>query len=110
MQHWDKKRSIGSITIFLEEWEKGLNCILDTYKEGSGNRFFSKKLKVEMYSTDPTCSLCGQEIRLIEDAAMDHHEQYWRGGLTVDENARLAHRHCNNSRPRSEKTTDEVTP
>ena len=110
MQHWDKKRSIRSITTFLEEWEKGLKYILDTYQEGSGNRFFSKRLKVELYSKDPTCSICGQEIRFIEDAAMDHHEQYWHGGLTVPENARLVHRHCNNSRPRSEKTTEEVTP
>ena len=65
-------------------------------------RCFSLKLKQSMYDEDPTCGLCGQRIQSLDDAAMDHIEQYWRGGQTVPENARLAHRFCNNSRPRRE--------
>jgi len=39
-------------------------------------------------------------IRGIDDAAVDHIEQYWLGGKTIPENARLAHRYCNMARPR----------
>jgi HNH endonuclease len=38
--------------------------------------------------------------RQFDDAAVDHIEQYWRGGKTILENARLAHRYCNGARPR----------
>jgi hypothetical protein len=37
---------------------------------------------------------------MIDDAALDHVQQYWEGGQTVPENARLVHRHCNLTRPR----------
>ena len=35
-------------------------------------------------------------------AAVDHIEQYWRGGKTIPENARLTHRYCNMARPRND--------
>ncbi|HET6494136.1 MAG TPA: HNH endonuclease [Thermoleophilia bacterium] len=44
--------------------------------------------------------MCGQQISDVDDAAVDHIEQYWRGGQTIPDNARLAHRHCNWSRSR----------
>ena len=37
------------------------------------------------------------------DSAVDHIEQYWMGGKTIPENARLTHRFCNWSRPRKEE-------
>jgi uncharacterized protein with ParB-like and HNH nuclease domain len=32
----------------------------------------------------------------------DHIKQYWTGGQTIPENARLTHRYCNTARPRKE--------
>ena len=65
-------------------------------------RCFSRKLKLELYTADPTCELCGQHISNLDDAAVDHIEQYWLGGKTELENARLAHRYCNWARSRNE--------
>lgn len=58
-------------------------------------RCFSQQLKRELFETNPTCAICGQGISEIDDSAVDHIEQYWRGGQTIPENARLTHRHCN---------------
>lgn len=65
-------------------------------------RCFSLKLKQELYDSDPTCSICGQKIQNIDDTAIDHIEQYWTGGKTIPENARLTHRYCNWARPRKD--------
>lgn len=64
-------------------------------------RCFSLALKQDLFDQDPTCAICGQRIQQIDDAAVDHIEQYWRGGQTIPENARLAHRYCNMARPRN---------
>lgn len=61
-------------------------------------RCFSHELKQELFDKNPTCAICGQHIQHIDDAAVDHIDQYWRGGKTIPENARLAHRYCNLSR------------
>lgn len=60
------------------------------------------KLKEELMDNDPTCAICGQRIGSVDDAALDHIKQYWMGGKTIPENARLTHRYCNWSRPRNE--------
>lgn len=65
-------------------------------------RCFSRQLRQDLYDADPTCGICGQHIVHIDDAAVDHVDQYWRGGKTIAENARLAHRYCNLARPRNE--------
>ncbi|NLF02864.1 MAG: DUF262 domain-containing protein [Anaerolineales bacterium] len=65
-------------------------------------RCFSMSLKRELYDRDRTCAICGQEIQHIDDAAVDHIEQYWRGGRTIPENARLTHRYCNWARARND--------
>jgi hypothetical protein len=62
------------------------------------DRIFSASLKKEMFNTNNTCKLCGQDIKTIEDAEMDREMHYWRGGLTVPSNARLVHRSCNRNR------------
>ncbi|MDG6898578.1 MAG: DUF262 domain-containing protein [Nitrososphaerota archaeon] len=63
-------------------------------------RCFSRQLKEDLFEQDPVCAICNQRITLLDDAAVDHIEQYWRGGQTIPENARLTHRYCNNARPR----------
>jgi uncharacterized protein with PIN domain len=65
-------------------------------------RCFSMELKKELFNKDETCSLCNQQIRSIDDGAIDHIQQYWKGGQTIPENARLVHRYCNMSRSRND--------
>lgn len=65
-------------------------------------RCFSRELKKELFAANPTCKICGQGITEVDDAAVDHIEQYWRGGRTIPENARLTHRYCNMARPRND--------
>jgi len=61
-----------------------------------------RAVKKELFEKDACCAICHQQIRLMDDAAIDHIHQYWKGGKTIPENARLTHRFCNLSRPRSE--------
>jgi hypothetical protein len=65
-------------------------------------RSFSGKLKKELFEQDSSCAICGQQILDIDDAALDHIEQYWKGGKTIPENARLTHHYCNLARSRKE--------
>jgi len=65
-------------------------------------RCFSHELKQQMFRDNPTCAICGQRIRTMDDAALDHIKQYWRGGKTIPDNARLVHRYCNWSRSRKD--------
>ena len=81
-------------------WRKTLDEILA--HEQKQPRCFSYNLKKELFDKDPTCQICGQRIMSIDDAAVDHIEQYWLGGKTIPENARLTHRYCNNARPRKD--------
>lgn len=82
-------------------WKTKLVDIIDVpYNEP---RCFSRKIKEELYRANPYCAICGQHISSIDDAAVDHIEQYWLGGRTIPENARLTHRFCNSSRSRFDK-------
>ena len=92
----DTKVVIGRFKI----WERTLDEILS--QESTNPRCFSRALKEEFFKNNPACAICGQRISDIDDAAMDHIKQYWLGGETIPENARLVHRHCNNIRPRKE--------
>ena len=82
----------------FNKWSQKLQEIIDIAQKEP--RCFSLKLKQELYDSDPTCSICGQKIQNIDDAAIDHIKQYWTGGKTIPENARLTHRYCNWARPR----------
>jgi hypothetical protein len=61
-------------------------------------RAFSSALKQALYNRDPTCKICGQKVMDIDDSEVDHIKHYWRGGKTIEDNARLAHRYCNRAR------------
>lgn len=52
--------------------------------------------------------ICGQKIHNIDDAAVDHIEQYWRGGQTIPDNARLTHRYCNVARSRLDDSDSPI--
>ena len=79
-------------------WRQTLDAILDTSSKQP--RTFSRALKESLYDANKTCPLCKQSIADVDDAAVDHITQYWLGGKTQLENARLVHRFCNCHRPR----------
>lgn len=92
--------SVQAVTTRFDKWRTNLQAILGVQQKEQ--RCFSYKLKEEMMEADPTCAICGQRITSIDDSAIDHIKQYWMGGKTIPENARLTHRYCNWSRPRSD--------
>lgn len=93
-----------AVTIRFDKWRLALQEILGVgFKE---ERCFTYALKKELFEKNATCTICGNVIRNIDDAAVDHINQYWTGGKTIPENARLTHRYCNNARPR----IDEINP
>ena len=83
----------------FDTWMERLKLCLVGEPPNDSERLFTRQLKQEMFSQTQTCGICGQRIVLLLDAALDHDVHYWRGGKTVPENARLVHRHCNQSRP-----------
>lgn len=86
----------------FDAWGRRLGALMDGVEGLDNSRIFKVQLKKELYDQDATCRICGNEIKSISDSAVDHVEQYWRGGATIPSNARLVHRSCNNARPRSE--------
>jgi hypothetical protein len=89
-----------AVTIRFDKWRFALQEILGIgIKEP---RCFTYALKKELFESNNTCAICGNGILNIDDAAVDHIKQYWTGGKSIPENARLAHRFCNNARPRIE--------
>jgi len=83
------------IDYVFETWRSRLRKAIGNEPPNDSARLFSRTLKEEMFNTNSNCAICGQTITLLMDAAMDHNKHYWRGGLTVPENARLVHRQCN---------------
>jgi hypothetical protein len=92
--------SIQAVTKRFDKWRITLQEIIGVQRKEP--RCFSYELKKQIFDLDPTCKICNQQIQLVDDAALDHIEQYWRGGKTIPENARLTHRYCNSARPRNE--------
>ncbi len=92
--------SVKAVTHRFDKWRITLQSILGI--EATEPRCFTFQLKQELFETDDTCTLCRNKIRNIDDSAVDHIEQYWTGGKTIPENARLTHRYCNNARSRNE--------
>lgn len=90
--------STACVNTRFRKWSDRLEAVLsgDTVQ----NRCFSRELKQRLFDTNPTCAICGQAISCLDDAAVDHIEQYWCGGRTIPNNARLAHRYCNCARSR----------
>ena len=89
-----------AVTFRFDKWRLTLQKIIGIDKKEI--RCFSNQLKQELFIINNTCSICGNIVLNIDDAAIDHIEQYWTGGKTIPENARLTHRFCNNARPRIE--------
>jgi hypothetical protein len=89
-----------AVQMRFDKWRMALDAVLATTVKQP--RCFSRALKKELYTKDPTCKICSQHIAELDDAAVDHIEMYWLGGKTIPENARLTHRYCNWARPKAE--------
>jgi hypothetical protein len=76
----------------FEKWLGVLKQIVDsqTYP-----RIFPYAVKRQLFESDPTCKICGNQIMMIEDAEVDHKDPYSKGGPTIFDNAQIAHRYCN---------------
>ncbi|MCR5196751.1 MAG: DUF262 domain-containing protein [Pseudobutyrivibrio sp.] len=81
-------------------WNDTLDEVIKDDK--ADKRCFSRAFKQKLYDANSTCAICGQHISSLDDSAVDHIEQYWMGGKTIPDNARLVHRYCNWSRSRKE--------
>lgn len=92
--------SVQAVTKRFDKFRLSLQEIIGIAKKES--RCFTLNLKKELYRKDDTCTICGNKIRSIDDSAVDHIKQYWTGGQTIPENARLTHRYCNWARPRKD--------
>ena len=86
-----------------KRFEIFLQTIQPILNDGKELRLFSYHFKEQLFKQNNTCAICNQKIYMIEDAAVDHIEQYWLGGKTIPQNARLTHRYCNAIRRRKEK-------
>jgi hypothetical protein len=84
----------------FSRWQKSLEHVLSVPTTEA--RLFSHALKERLYKQNKACKECGQKIMDIDDAQVDHKEQYWRGGHTIPKNARLLHRFCNLARKKKE--------
>ena len=92
--------SLQAVTKRFDKWRLMLQGIIGIQQKEE--RCFSNKLKQQLFDYDSTCAICGHSILELDDSAVDHIHQYWQGGKTIPENARLTHRYCNWSRSRSE--------
>lgn len=99
--------SLQAVTKRFDLWRSTLRDILGVGQKEP--RCFSTQLKIALFQGDPTCSICGQKIQEIDDSAIDHIKQYWTGGKTIPENARLTHRYCNLARARKEGLAASAT-
>jgi len=91
----DKK---DHVNIHFNKWVNSLEAIVGFPR--IERRTFTQYYKKQLYETDSTCKICGNNIQLLDDAEIDHVEMYWRGGKTIPSNARLVHRYCNRARKR----------
>ena len=92
--------SIEAVTTRFDKWRLKLQGFIGVNKKEI--RLFSNELKQKLFEKNQTCAICSQKIHSLDDGAVDHIKQYWKGGQTIPENARLTHRFCNFSRPRND--------
>lgn len=93
--------SLHAVTKRFDIWRLVLQDIVGVGKKEP--RCFSSQIKESLFKNDGTCAICGQKIQEIDDSAIDHIKQYWMGGQTIPDNARLTHRYCNWARSRKDE-------
>lgn len=90
-----------NIRYTFETWNHRLDAVMKSAKGLDSTRLFSRSFKEKLFEQDKDCAICNQRIASINDAAVDHIEQYWLGGRTIPDNARLTHRTCNLKRAKT---------
>ncbi|MBL7954576.1 MAG: DUF262 domain-containing protein [Flavobacteriales bacterium] len=85
----------------FDKWRGRMDAILKN--DVPQDRLFTYEFKQQLFDQNNKCELCGNKITTMDDAAVDHIEQFWQGGTTTEDNGRLTHRYCNNSRKRKEE-------
>jgi 5-methylcytosine-specific restriction endonuclease McrA len=78
-------------------WKDALDEVIGS-GGSDGRRLFDRSTKEELFSTSAECAICGQLIRDIDDAQVDHVISWAEGGKTELDNAQLAHRYCNQAK------------
>lgn len=102
-EHWvqavsNRTSHYSNVEYAFDTWRSRLKEVVKNFPANDKKRCFSRALKDELFSQNNVCSICGNKIVSVNDSALDHDIHYWRGGKTVPENARLAHRICNAKR------------
>ncbi|MCX5720492.1 MAG: DUF262 domain-containing protein [Nitrospirae bacterium] len=92
--------SLQAITKRFDIWRIALQDVVGVGRKEP--RCFSAQLKESLFKANSACSICNQKILEVDDSAIDHIKQYWTGGKTIPENARLTHRYCNWARSRKD--------
>jgi rubredoxin len=91
-------------------FETWLGTLQDVIGDDPNDRAFSKHWKEQLFASGRTCSLCGNEIKTVDDAHVHHEEHYWRGGVTLPKNSQLVHRFCNLSEGGGKPQDAETAP
>jgi hypothetical protein len=99
--------SIQAVTKRCDIWRLAMQDIVGIAKKDP--RCFSRELKDKLFKSSQTCAICKGRIEEVDDSAIDHVKQYWSGGRTIPENARLVHRFCNWSRSRTDQAGAPTT-
>jgi hypothetical protein len=97
---------LQAVTKRFDKWRITLQNIIGIGQKEP--RCFTFSIKEQLFKSNPTCSICNQRIQDVDDSAVDHIEQYWLGGKTIPENARLTHRYCNSARSRYDTSTRKL--
>ena len=92
--------SLQAVTKRFDIWRIALQDVIGVGQKEP--RCFSVQLKESLFKANSVCAICDQKILEIDDSAIDHIKQYWTGGKTIPENARLTHRYCNWARSRKD--------
>lgn len=99
------EKETSSSTTVNYRFTKWASVLADIMKQEVNNpnpRCFPDSIKTELFNENPTCKLCGQRILNYDDAHVDHIKPYANGGLTIKDNAQLAHRFCNQHKSNNE--------
>ncbi len=83
----------NQMTTRFKKWMNKIDEILGSPR--TEQRAYAWKDKKMLFDNDPTCKLCRNQIRMIDDAEVDHIIPFSKGGRTEMGNAQLAHRYCN---------------
>ena len=85
----------------FDMWKAMLDGVLSGQDQGP--RTFTYATKLAVFEANPTCTICNQQIQMIDDAHLDHVLPYSKGGKADADNMALVHRYCNQAKGSSNK-------